>query len=138
MNSSLSALHLKLTVQQTELLNELVLCEQQSFKMQHDLLAIEKNQQQSASNSLIINPEIEISRLNFLTQEQEKKHALELLLKQQQQRDGQLRTKLQRIKTELKMLERYMEKSLQLKQEQQNNKQQQSMDEWAIQRECTL
>lgn len=134
MNTSLNALLIKLNAQKNDLTYELSACEAVSLHIKQQLVDLETTLNQSAKGSLLINPEFEINRLNFLTQEQDKKQALEIQLKQQQDLEARLLDKVLRIKTELKLLERYLEGNKQEEQRKQAHLQQQAMDEWVLQK----
>ncbi|HIE3616320.1 TPA: hypothetical protein ACXLVH_003126 [Legionella anisa] len=97
-----------------EQLNELnlnvhtVLRKKQEFEQQ--IQQIEERINQTTPGSLTINPTIEINRLNFITQQQEKKEALILDLKNYQDIENKLKEKIKRVKIELNMLMHYLER----------------------------
>ena len=134
MNQSLNALMTKLNWQQNELTLHVQAAESESLKVVQQLKDLEQKLNQSCVAPLIINPEFEINRLNYITQQHEKKEELEMILKSHQALETKLKDKLQRIKTELKMLEKYLEREKRKQQEQQNKMQEQALDEWVIQK----
>ncbi|AWN74605.1 hypothetical protein LEAN103870_14145 [Legionella anisa] len=110
MNKSLTTLMSKLNEQLNELnLNvHTVLRKKQEFEQQ--IQQIEERINQTTPGSLTINPTIEINRLNFITQQQEKKEALILDLKNYQDIENKLKEKIKRVKIELNMLMHYLER----------------------------
>ncbi|MDR3501308.1 MAG: flagellar FliJ family protein [Legionella sp.] len=134
MNQSLSALMTKLNWQLNELNLQLLETQNQLQKVRQEREALDEQIQQAGVNSLTINPDFEISRLNFITQQHEKKEALNMTLKQHQDTEQNVQEKMQRIKTELKMLEKYLEREQAELKEQQKKAENNALDEWVIQR----
>lgn len=134
MNQSLTALHTKLNWQINELSLHLHATEKESVTVRHQIEELEQQINQTCISPLIINPELEINKLNFLTQQQEKKDELTMILKNHQAVETKLKDKLQRVNTELKMLERYIERERLDHQRQQKKIQENALDEWAIQK----
>lgn len=71
---------------------------------------IEELINQTSSSSLTINPTIEINRLNVMTQQQERKDAITLALKNYQEIENKLKEKIKRVTMELNMLMHYLER----------------------------
>ncbi|WP_298626864.1 hypothetical protein [uncultured Legionella sp.] len=133
MNQSLSALMTRLTWQNNELATHLQAAEQESLIVMKEIKELEQNIEQYYISPLIINPELEINKLNFLTQQQDRKDELLIILKNHQELIAKLTGKLQRIKIELKMLEQYIEREQQTHKEQLLKIQEQALDEWVLQ-----
>lgn len=133
MNQSLSALMTRLTWQNNELTIHLQAAEQESLIVMQQIKELEQNLEHSSIPPRIINPELEINKLNFLTQQQEKKEELMMILRNHQAVITKLKDKLQRIKTELKMLEQYTEREQQTLNEQLLKTQEQALEEWVLQ-----
>ncbi|HHT0593585.1 TPA: hypothetical protein ACTXXA_001505 [Legionella anisa] len=121
MNKSLTTLMSKLNEQLNELnLNvHTVVHNKQEFEQQ--IQQIEERINQTNPSSLTINPTIEINRLNFITQQQERKEALILDLKNYQDIENKLKEKIKRVETELNMLMHYLERE-------ETNKKKRSLD----------
>ncbi|HHF7374385.1 hypothetical protein [Legionella bozemanae] len=110
MNKSLTTLMSKLNKQLNELnLNlDATLHKKQEFAQQ--IQQIEELINQTSSSSLTINPTIEINRLNVMTQQQERKDAITLDLKNYQEIENKLKEKIKRVTMELNMLMHYLER----------------------------
>ncbi|MCL9682636.1 hypothetical protein [Legionella maioricensis] len=134
MNQSLTALMTKLNWQRTELNTHLQSVENESGKVKLQLEELEQKLNQSCVTPFLINPELEINRLNFIAQLNEQKETLGLILKKHQALEIKLKDKLHRTKTELKMLERYLEREQHNQQGQQKKIHEHSLDEWVIQK----
>jgi chromosome segregation ATPase len=138
MNPSLTALMTRLKWQNNELSFHLHSAEEEMHRITLHIKEMDQRIEHSCISSLIINPELEINKLNFLTQQHEKKNELLLVLKNQQDLITQLKDKVQRIKTEQKMLERYMERQQQEYKEQQTKAQEHTLEEWVVQKRKSL
>lgn len=134
MNKSLKALMSKLNWQLNELNLHLHAAQSQVHALSAQIQTIEQQLNQARPKSLLINPELEMSRLNFVTQEANKKEELSAELKNHQDRENNLKERIQRVKTELKMLEKYLEREASSDHEQQKKAQDNALDEWVIQR----
>lgn len=133
MNHSLSALVSKLKGQQNECHRQLQHIEKQSALRQSELQRLEKQITQALDIPLRINPDLEINRLNFITRQHMAQESLNLELQTHRQHEEQLKNKLQRINSELKILERYITREQQKITEQQRKTQENHLDEWVIQ-----
>jgi hypothetical protein len=133
MTKSLNALVTKLHVQYHELLIEIQLSEQQTLDLQKLMEELELRLHQSSCLPHIINPELEVNRLNFIAQEHANKEALLFTLKDHSAQEDRLKSKLLRIKSELKVLEQYMDREEKDKDNQQKIAQEHALDEWALQ-----
>ncbi len=135
MSPALSALITKLVWQRDELQTHLLAVKDESIKVKQQLEEIEQKVSQSSTRySVEINPEFEMTRLNFITQLHNQKNELAKLLKNQEDLATKLNGKLLRVKTELHMLEKHLEKEQAHQRKQQEKTQEQTLDEWVIQR----
>lgn len=137
MNKSLNALMKKLEWQLDELNLHLVEADQQSVQLHQQIQTLNKQMNQNNTNALFINPDLEINRLNFITQLLQKKEEFNIQLKNNQEIENKLKEKIQRVKTELKMLEKYLQREASQQQIQQRKTQENAMDEWIIQKRET-
>ncbi|MFI4918186.1 MAG: hypothetical protein ACHP65_01370 [Legionellales bacterium] len=135
MNHSLTALMTKLTWQKNELDLHLQAAQMQALQVQQELQKLEHESQQLCVAPLIINPEFEINRLNFTSQQQEKKNQLSMVLKDHSAVEQKLTDKLQRVHTELKMLEKYLHREEQVAKREQQKIQEHAMDEFGLRKE---
>lgn len=134
MNQPLNALMSKLNWQLNELNLHLHEAQTQSQSLTNKIQAIDEHLNQARPKSLVINPELEMSRLNFATQEANKKDELITELKNHQDVEDKLKEKIQRVKTELKMLEKYLKREESSHNEQQKKAHDNALDEWVIQK----
>lgn len=138
MNHTLTALMTKLTWQNNDITLQLQTAQKQSLLSQNQIQSLEDQINQSSltqcNANQLINPEIEMSRLHFITYQQDKKEQLNTTLKNQQTVEHQLEDKLQQLKIELKMLEKHLKKAEQIQGNQQTINQEQALDEWVLQR----
>ncbi|WP_454781047.1 hypothetical protein [Legionella sp. WA2022007384] len=109
MNPSLTSLIDKLNRQLHELDLDLYSAQCKKQELEEQIQHIEEQVNES-THSLIVNPVTEISWLNFITQQQEKKEAITLDLKNYQDIENKLKEKIKRTKMELKMLANYLER----------------------------
>lgn len=138
MSPSLAALMKKLIWQRDELHSHLQVVNDESIKIKGQLVEVsQKISQSSSRNSVTIYPELEMTRLNFITQLHNQKDELAIDLKQQYDLAKKLNQQLLSVKTELRMLEKYLEKERANQRQQQEKAQEQSLDEWVIQRRNT-
>ncbi|KTD35299.1 hypothetical protein Lmor_0746 [Legionella moravica] len=133
MSQTLTALMTRLTWQNNELSIHLQAAEDESRIVMQQILELEHTINQSCITSMSINPELEINKLNFLTQQQEKKDELVMILKNHQALEAKLKDKLLRIKTEIKMLEQYMEREQDASRQHQIKSQEGALEEWVLQ-----
>lgn len=134
MTQLINALMTQLTWQENELRTHLQAAENESLLLMKHLQEIETQLNQSRIAPLRINPEFEINRLNFITQQQEQNDALVIDLKNNQILETQLKNKLLQVKTEMKVLEQYLEREASAHKKQQSKAQEQALDEWVIQK----
>lgn len=138
MNHTLTALMTKLTWQNNDLTLQLQTAQKQSWLSQNQIQTLVNQINQSSltqgNANRIINPEIEMSRLHFITKQQNEKELLNNALKNHQAVEQQLKDKLQNLKIELKMLEKHLKKAEQIQGNQQTINQEQALDEWVLQR----
>ncbi|MGC1181880.1 hypothetical protein [Legionella sp.] len=110
MNQSLYALRTKLNEQLDEL-NLLLHQEQNQAKnITKQIKEMDDRINQLSPSALIINPDLEINRLNFVIQEQGKQEQLITDLKNHQNIERKLKEKIQRLNAELKMLKKYLQR----------------------------
>ncbi len=138
MNQPLNALMRKLNWQLNELNLHLHESQTQSQSLTEQIQAIDDHINQARPKPLVINPDLEMSRLNFMTQEANKKDELSAELKNHQDVESKLKEKIQRVKTELKMLEKYLEREESSHNEQQKKAHDNALDEWVIQKRVSL
>ena len=134
MNSSLTALLTKLSWQQNELSLQLKTVEKDIVGIKQNLDELVQKINHYSAPPLIINPEMEINKLNFITQKHEQKENLLIQLKNGHSLENQLKDKIQRVKTEVKMLQKYLDREANLEQQQMNKVQEHSIEEWVLQR----
>lgn len=134
MNPSLKALMTKLTWQKNELSMQLKAIEEETSSLKQMLFEVEQTLSQASRSSLIINPEFEINRLNFITHHHEHKEQIEHSLKNQAHKELQVKDKIKRVSTELKVLEQYIEREALKAHQVAQKKAEQAMDEWVIQK----
>ena len=133
-NGSLNALLTKLSWQKIEVSEQLQVAEQECLRLQEEIAALEQQLNYAHMPSKLINPEWEINRLNFNLRVQEQKSVLDASLKEQRELSLVLQNKMQRIKTELKILEQYLSrKTIELGQEQ-KKQEENALEEWVIQK----
>jgi chromosome segregation ATPase len=125
----------KLTWQLNDLTLHLQATQEQSQKIMQQMHELEQQLTHAGASPLIINPEFEINKLNFLTQQHEKKDELAAVLRNHQTLENKLKDKQQRVKTELKMLEKYLVREESKQKAQQQKAQENAMDEWGV---CSL
>lgn len=134
MSTALKALHTKLTGQHNELLRQITDAGQHYHILSQQNKDLDVQLQQPYERSLRINPELEINRLHFITQLQEKKGQLSKLMQEQQETIEKQQHKLKKVKAELKMLELYLSrKELELQQKHRKMEEQQ-LEEWVLQK----
>jgi predicted nucleic acid-binding Zn-ribbon protein len=138
MNQPLNALMRKLNWQLNELNLHLHESQTQSQSLTEQIQEIDDHINQARPKPLVINPDLEMSRLNFMTQEANKKDELSAELKNHQDVESKLKEKIQRVKTELKMLEKYLEREESSHNEQQKKAHDNALDEWVIQKMVSL
>ncbi|CAM2806706.1 hypothetical protein [Legionella worsleiensis] len=138
MSKTLKALMTRLNWQTNEVSLELHNTEHESRMVEQQIKELEQKISQTCITSININPELEINKLNFLTQQQEKKEELQMILKNHQTLEAKLKEKLLRIKTELKMLERYLEREEQTAKKHQVKAQENALEEWVLQQRKTV
>lgn len=135
MNKPLTALTTKLTWQLNILYEQFQVVQNQIHELEQQLQSLETQIKNAYPVSIIINPELEMNRLNFIVQQGEKKVELTDRLKNKQYEENILKEKIQRIKTELKILENYIEREELSKKKQEKKKQDDLIDEWVIQKD---
>lgn len=134
MNPSLKALMTKLTWQKNELSIQLKAIEEETSSLRQMLVEVEQTLSEASNSSLIINPEFEINRLNFITHHHEHKEQIEQSLKNQAHKELHVKDKIKRVSTELKVLEQYIEREALKAHQVVQKKAEQAMDEWVIQK----
>lgn len=138
MSTALNALMTKLNWQLNDLNEHLALAHAESLRMEQQITELEQQINQSCFSPVIINPEFEINRLNFITQEQTKLALLTSHLKENQDLETKLNAKIMRVKTELKMLEKYLQRETLFQHSEQQKIQSNALDEWVIQKRKTV
>lgn len=102
MSAPINALLTQLSWEENEVLSCISTAEQKQQSIQHRMHELERALHQSVSSSIIINPELEINRMNFMMQLHQQKDQLHIQLREQQEITIKLQQKMLRIKTELK------------------------------------
>lgn len=138
MNQSLSALMTRLNWQKNELTSHLEAAEQESILVSQQIKELEQKIEKACIVPAVINPELEINKLSFLAQQQNKKDELTMIWGNHQILITKLKEKLQRIKIEQKMLEQYRDREHQTNQEQLLKTQEQALEEWVLQNSESL
>ncbi len=138
MNQSLSALMTRLNWQKNELTSHLEAAEQESILVSQQIKELEQEIEKACIVPAVINPELEINKLSFLAQQQNKKDELTMIWGNHQILITKLKEKLKRIKIEQKMLEQYRDREHQTNQEQLLKTQEQALEEWVLQNSESL
>ena len=134
MSTSLNALLTQLNWQKNEIALQINIIDKECNQLAQHIEHLDNKLNEVCPRSKIINPELEISRLNFMLQQQEEKRIIAERLKQQEIQKDQLHHKMQRIKTELKMLELYLTRKQQQLQHEQTKAEEFALDEWVLQK----
>ncbi|CDZ77057.1 hypothetical protein BN59_01336 [Legionella massiliensis] len=134
MNKTLAALVTKLTWQLAEINQSSALLAEQMQSLQNKLAIIQEQIENASQLPAQIQPEQEISRLNFLVRSQEDRENLALQKKELLAQQTQLKTRQLRLNTELIMLEKYQEKQQKNEQKKTLAIEQKESDEWIVQR----
>lgn len=133
MSTSLSALMTKLNWQLHTQDLQMHALQKTHRELNRQIQDIDTCIKQTDVHSLKINPDIEINRLNFTTQQQGKKRELITTLKNNEELQHALNEKIRHAKTELKRLEKYLHRHKRSEQEQLQKTENNAMDEWVIQ-----
>lgn len=133
MNKTLKAMMIKLSWQQDELLTQLHFVNASRQKTIDTLNAVQLTISESKLTLNKINPEVEINRLNFISSNYLQQDELRVRLKEYDAQKLRLDEQFARIKTELKLLEQYTERQAKYLKQEQVKKEEQAMDEWALQ-----
>ena len=134
MTPQLQALTTQLNWQKNEVMNQLASIEKEHQALRHEITELEQQLEQNYSRGLVINPELEINRLHFLTHLQEKKLQLQSISNEQQEIISNLGQQIKKIKTELKRLELYLTCQKHEQRLEQRKEEEQAVEEWIIQR----
>ncbi|MGL6037106.1 MAG: hypothetical protein ACRC0B_08025 [Legionella sp.] len=133
MNKTLKAMMIKLSCQQDELLTQLHFVNASRQKTIDTLNAVQLTLSESKLTLNKINPEVEINRLNFISSNYLQQDELRVRLNEYDAQKLRLDEQFARIKTELKLLEQYTERQAKYLKQEQVKKEEQAMDEWALQ-----
>ncbi|MDP3269463.1 MAG: hypothetical protein Q8M40_10490 [Legionella sp.] len=133
MNPSFKALTILLDWQYNDLIGKLYTVQQESLTLQQQILKIETKLNQRTPINSIINPEFEISKFNFFTQQQAQKAELTLLLNEQKKLETTLSDQILQTKRELKLLAKHTEREQLNHKQHQRVTQEKALDEWVIQ-----
>lgn len=137
MTHSIHALQTKLNWQLNQQMEQLQQIRDDIGLVQKALNQLE-NQTLPLCDNLLINPDLEMNRLSFNLKQQQEKDELRNQLKEQYQLENQIQTRVQRSKTELKMLEKYLTKQKQVRINSTNIAQEQCIEEWSLQKKDYL
>lgn len=138
MNKTLNALMTKLTWQLQELDLQMQEINQQQTALALQLTEKEEQIAKACDTSALIFPEKEIARLNFIIQCQQQMDQVKSQKKELNDYLAQLQVRQLRLKTELKMLEKYQTQKQSERKKQDQQQQQSASDEWAILRRKPL
>lgn len=133
MNKTLKAMMIKLSWQRDELLTQLHFVNASRQKTIDTLNAVQLTISESKLTLNKINPEVEINRLNFISSNYLQQDELRVRLNEYDAQKLRLDEQFARIKTELKLLEQYTERQAKYLKQEQVKKEEQAMDEWALQ-----
>lgn len=133
MNKTLKAMMIKLSWQRDELLTQLHFVNASRQKTIDTLNAVQLTLSESKLTLNKINPEVEINRLNFISSNYLQQDELRVRLNEYDAQKLRLDEQFARIKTELKLLEQYTERQAKYLKQEQVKKEEQAMDEWALQ-----
>ncbi len=134
MNKTLNALMIKLKWQLTEVQQQLAVKLKEINEVDAQLHAIVQRMLKASSTPSVILPEKEIASLHFIMaqQQQHDEHrSNKVALMSEQEK---LQTKKIRLDTELRMLEKYQERQLKIRIQQDVSREQYQTDEWIVQR----
>ncbi len=130
----MKALFTRLKWQQAELSQKLLAIEQQLENMAQKMDAIHQEIASSSSVPALIRPEIEMARVNFITQQQQHQDELTIRKTTLLSEHAQLELQQTRLNIELKRLEKHQEARQKNQQRQSLLTQQNNLDEWTLQR----
>lgn len=133
MNKTLKAMMIKLSWQRDELLTQLHFVDASRQKTIDTLHKVQLTISESKLTVNTINPEVEINRLNFISLNYLQQDELRVRLNEYDAQKLRLDEQFARIKTELKLLEQYTERQAKYLKQEQVKKEEQAMDEWALQ-----
>lgn len=134
MNKTLIALMNKLSWQLNEVSQALQTITNEQANLQKTDAGLQKQLQKACATTTIIYPEQEISRLHFIMHKQQQSEHLKLKMKELEAQQAQLEERKIRLHTELKMLDRYQEKQQEKALANEIYRQQNTIDEWVLQR----
>lgn len=133
MNPSLQALMSQLTLQGNELNTSIQASQARCLQLEKEIDDFDnQSHHTNTTASLLINPEVEMSRLRFVLSLEEKKHHSQLALHEEQILLKRLEDKALRITIEIKALENYLDKQHQSQIKKNKKQQEQALDEWAL------
>ncbi len=130
----MKALFTHLKWQQAELSHQLLTTEQQLENMAQKIDLIQQEIAKSSGVAIFIRPEIEMARVNFITQQQQQQDELTIHKTSLLSEHTQLELQQTRLNIELKMLEKHQEARLKKQHRQSLLTEQNSLDEWILQR----
>lgn len=134
MSRSLDALKKQLNWKIDDLILLLNAKEQEYVHLNNEIKKLNKKLTENYSNTKLINPDVEIIRLNYTLQIQEDVRKLSLSLNEAKEQEQHLQKKIQRLKTELKMIELYQAKKQQQLIKEETKAQEFALDEWVLQK----
>ncbi len=130
----MKALFTRIKWQQAELSQKLLMIKQQLENMAQKKDAIQLEIANSSAVPALIRPEIEMARVNFITQQQQQQEELTIRKAALLSEHTQLELKQTRLNMELKMLEKHQETRLKKQHQHALLTQQNNLDEWVLQR----
>lgn len=132
MSTTLNALKTKLDWQKQELLEGIAQMEHEISSQQQKIKILEQQLDKKTASTGMINPEIEMNRLNFMMMTRETIEHHQLRINDLTDHQNTLRSKLERTHIELKMLEKYLLRSMEEARLKEQKQQEHRLDEWAL------
>ncbi|MBA3537491.1 MAG: hypothetical protein H0T84_12945 [Tatlockia sp.] len=132
MSKTLIALKSKLCWQRNDLNQMLARIDEELTALKENLAQRQEQIHKACATSVIINPEQEISRLNFIVRYQLEHENLSLEKKELESQQSQLKQRHLRLTSELKMLEKHQTNKEKVEIENTLIKEQKDIDEWVL------
>lgn len=134
MNPFFKALFTQLSWQKQEVVLQLTQAEHASQLLERTIEGLSQKLAHPSPYARTLIPELEINRQYFLVELQRQQATLHMQLKEQRKTTSQLQHQAQALKTELKMLERYVQRQQHIAQQEQRTVEEQRVEEWVLQK----
>lgn len=134
MNRPIDSLLITLKWKQHGLCNQLLAVEKQLRSVEHDIQDNQQKTNESCALTPVIIPEHDIARSHFFIVQQQNQQELRLNQTALQSDQQDLITQQKNLNRTLKMLEKHHHASVQIQQKNVLRNEQNSLDEWALQR----